>query len=184
MRILSITNHPVPARRAGPRLFLASLGAAVVLQGCVQRPPAHTPLPVYAIDQTGAAHTCTVSPLAPALTAGQPSSATMTLANDGGWCALAVHQGGPAPFTAGLLTTRAEHGKVYVHSVGDDTRIDYTPEQRFGGSDAFVVTLIPGDATVRVAASVAAPPEPPPAVVPPVAKSTPKKPLRKVRAKK
>ncbi len=107
----------------------------------------------------------------------------MTLANDGGWCAVSVHQDGPTPFTAGLLTTRADHGKVYVHSVGDDTRIDYTPEPGFGGNDAFTVTLLPGNATIQVAATVAAPPAPPPVAAPPP-KPVPKKPLRKIVPKK
>jgi hypothetical protein len=41
--------------------------------------------------------------------------------------------------------------------VGDETRIDYTPDRRFAGSDAFTVKLIPGDATIKVAVTVTAP---------------------------
>jgi hypothetical protein len=36
------------------------------------------------------------------------------------------------------------------------TRIDYTPNKGFVGTDAFAVKLIPGDATVRVAVTAAA----------------------------
>ena len=49
------------------------------------------------------------------------------------------------------------HGKVLIHSVGDDTRIDYTPDPRFSGNDAFTVKLIPGDATIRAGVAVAPP---------------------------
>jgi len=142
-------------------------------------------LPVYAIDQAGAAHSCVASPLSPALAIGKQSTATLTLTNDGGWCAVAVHQDGPVPFTAGLLTTRPEHGKVFVHSVGDETRIDYTPESRFGGNDSFAVQLVPGDAVLRIAATVSITPEAAaPAEAPPPVKPVPKKPLRKVPARK
>ena len=166
-------------------LSAAALGAGMVatlaLQACAPRTPAvaHVPHPVYAIDQAGAAHTCAVTPLTPALAAGKESAATMTLSNDGGWCAISVHQDGPEPFTAGLLTARPGHGKVFVHSVGDETRIDYTPEPTFGGTDSFVVRLVPGDAVIRIADTVAAPPAPPPVVTPPPIKKLPKKPLPK-----
>ena len=63
--------------------------------------------------------------------------------------AITVAQSGRAPFSAGLLTSPPAHGKVLVHAVGDETRIDYTPTRGFTGSDAFAVTLIPGDPVVR-----------------------------------
>ena len=182
--VLSTADSPSPARhRFGPALFAAALAATAALQACAPQRPTHTPLPVYAIDQAGAAHTCTVSPLAPAMSAGKNSSATMALSNDGGWCAVSTHQDGPAPFTAGLLTTRPEHGKVFVHSVGDETRLDYTPEAGYGGNDTFAVTLIPGDETVQVTATVAAPPAPPAAAVPPPAKPPVKKSPRRLLKK-
>jgi hypothetical protein len=43
---------------------------------------------------------------------------------------------------------------VLIHQVGDTTRIDYTPEPNFTGSDTFAVTLIPGDAVIRTAVKV------------------------------
>ncbi len=59
-----------------------------------------------------------------------------------------------APFDAGLLAAPAQHGKVLIHTVGNDTRIDYTPAARYAGADAFAVRLIPGDATIRVTVTV------------------------------
>lgn len=106
----------------------------------------------------------------------------MRLDNDGGWCALATHQDGPVPFIAGLLTTRPEHGKVFVHSVGDDTRLDYTPEPHFGGNDSFAVQLVPSDAVIRVVVMASIGPE---AAAPRVAPQPPvKKSLRRVPLKK
>lgn len=174
-------------RNIGTALFVAAIATTLALQACAPRPQAvHTPLPVYAIDQAGAAQSCKATPPTPPLAAGKESTATMTLANDGGWCAIAMHQDGPAPYTAGLLTTRPEHGKVFIHSVGDDTRIDYTPEPRFGGNDSFAVQLVPGDAVVRIAAMVSITPEA--AAAPPVAAPPPpppvKKPSRKIPVRK
>ncbi len=78
----------------------------------------------------------------------------MTMGNDGGWCAINIDNGGK-PFDAGLLVAEPSHGKVYIHSVGDETRIDYTPTARFTGTDAFVVKLLPGGAVLRASVTVA-----------------------------
>jgi hypothetical protein len=141
------------------RFHLGAAALGLGLAGCAEKPRVsqHTSLPVYAIDLQGGAASCTVSK--PTLAPGAEAPVTMTVANDGGWCAVAVSQDGPAPFAANLL----------IHGVGDQTRIDYTPERGFTGSDAFAVRLIPGDAVIRAAVSVtpgsasvapAAPPEP------------------------
>lgn len=77
----------------------------------------------------------------------------MQVGNDGGWCAIHVQQDGK-PYKAGLLTQTAEHGTVFIHPVGDDTRIDYTPAPGYVGRDNFVVQLIPGNPTIRVTVTV------------------------------
>ncbi len=46
---------------------------------------------------------------------------------------------------------------MLIHEVGDDTRIDYTPDRRFTGSDSFTVKLIPGEERLKVAVTVTAP---------------------------
>ena len=156
--------------------------AAVALQGCAQKPPLapHTSLPVYQTDLLGAAKVCTVAN--PALQPGKTVDVAMAVTNDGGWCAITVHQAGPEPYAAGLLAGRPAHGKVLVHSVGDETRVDYTPVARFAGTDGFSVRLLPGDPVIRVAVTVArgaatAAPEPakPEAKPPAKAKAKPKK---------
>ena len=77
----------------------------------------------------------------------------MKLGNDGGWCAIGVANGG-APYDTELLTEPPAHGSVYIHPVGNATRIDYTPDARFSGSDSFVVKLLPGSPVLRVSVAV------------------------------
>ena len=77
----------------------------------------------------------------------------MSVGNDGGWCALTLSTSG-RPYAAGLLTARPAHGRVYIHTVGSTTRIDYTPAAQYAGADSFTVKMEPGDAVARVAVSV------------------------------
>jgi hypothetical protein len=147
-------GHPGAKRIAiRPLAWLAIVLIGTLLQACGKPGPAGSRLRVYAADVAGAAKTCEVPNISP--TAGQTTEASIKMVNDGGWCALTAHQGGPKPFEAGLLTTRPGHGNVLIHEVGDETRIDYTPDSGFAGADSFTVHLIPGDASVRVAVTVA-----------------------------
>lgn len=77
----------------------------------------------------------------------------MRVGNDGGWCGISVQLDGQ-PYAAGLLTESPAHGNVFIHPVGDSTRIDYTPEAGFTGTDRFVVQLIPGNAAIRATVTV------------------------------
>jgi hypothetical protein len=138
-------------------VLAAGIVVASLLAGCAKGPDAAagSTLRVYAADLAGAAKVCDVPKVTPVAAAG--AGAPMKMANDGGWCGISVHQDGPKPFEAGLLTERPKHGTVLIHEVGDDTRIDYTPDRGFAGSDAFVVKLIPGNATIQAAVTVTAP---------------------------
>jgi hypothetical protein len=136
--------------------WLALLLTCTLLQACgPNAAPAGSRLRVFAADMMGAAQTCEAHEIAPA--AGQTIEGAMKLSNDGGWCGLLAHQEGPKPFEAGLLAARPGHGSVLIHEVGDNTRIDYTPDRGFSGTDSFAVKLIPGDAKVIVAVTVTAP---------------------------
>ena len=109
------------------------------------------------MDQTGAAKSCTVPKVTPE--DGKETSVPMQVGNSGGWCAISVSQpgskeSGPVPYKSGLLTGRPSHGKVYIHTVGDATRIDYTPAPDYAGPDNFTVSLIPGSAVLRVDVTV------------------------------
>jgi hypothetical protein len=131
-------------------LWLATAATALLLQACAQQPSGPPPR-VFAADMTGAAKVCTAPPVTP--TSGHTVDAAIKLGNDGGWCAITVNNNG-RPFDAGLLASAPEHGKVLIHTVGNDTRIDYTPPARYAGADAFTVRLLPGDAMIRVTATV------------------------------
>lgn len=137
-------------RRATTVVRCCLLATPLLLEACA-RPPAKPGLPVYSVDLQGGASQCSASH--PDLQPGKETSATMRVGNDGGWCGISVTRN-DRPYGAGLLITRAQHGTVFIHPVGDNTRIDYTPEHGYAGPDSFVVQLVPGDAKLRVAVTV------------------------------
>jgi hypothetical protein len=141
-------------RATNPAGWLAMAATALLLQACAEKPPPGPAPRLFAADQAGGAKTCVVPKVTPV--AGQETQVAVKVGNDGGWCGITVSNGGK-PFPAGLLTTTPMHGKVLIHTVGNDTRIDYTPERGFAGADAFNVKLIPGDATIRASVSVGPP---------------------------
>ena len=144
-------------RRRGGRFVAGGMIAALALlaQSCAKAPPPPASTArLYASDLSGGARHCDVPSVTPA--AGKDTPVTMTVGNDGGWCGLTVASDGK-PFAAGLLTTEPAHGRVYIHTVGDATRIDYTPETQFVGGDAFDVELLPGAARLKVTVTVARP---------------------------
>lgn len=130
------------------------LAGIALLQGCGETPsrPAASRERIYAADLTGAAKVCDAPKLAPA--AAKAADVAIKLGNDGGWCGIYAHQDGPKPFDAGLLTRRPEHGSVTIHTVGDNTRIDYVPDRGRTGTDSFTVKLLPGAAVLQVAVTV------------------------------
>ena len=145
--------HPAQTRNTSGkarrffRAFFAFLMSGLALQGCAEK--AVPTVRVYAADVQGGAKQCDAP--RPTPSAGQTTDVAMKLANDGGWCGISVSQTGP-----GLLTTRPAHGTVLVHQVGDVTRIDYTPAHGYAGSDNFAIKMLPNDATLHVAVTVAA----------------------------
>jgi len=138
---------------ARPKYLAAGvlLPALLLGVGCQERPAGVAATRIYAIDQNGRARTCN----APAAdtSAGKPTEATISMSNEGGWCGVTTRAGN-RPYTAGLVQTRAQHGIVHIHTVGDDTRVDFVPDAGFSGSDKFSVRLIPGNAVLNVAVTV------------------------------
>lgn len=128
--------------------------AGILLQGCGQKPsaPQGAQPRLFASDFQGEAKNCTASK--PELTPGKETAATISVANDGGWCAISVTDGGK-PYATGLLIEPPSRGSVYVHPVGNATRIDYTPDAGFSGNDTFTVRLLPESPVLRVAVTVA-----------------------------
>ena len=139
------------ARGAG----LGLLATGLLLQGCAPQQaagPAASGAREYEVDQQGEARVCTV-PKPPALADGKEAALPMTVGNNGGWCGIDLTRNG-GPYAYGLLTARPAHGKVLIHTVGDRTRIDYTPAPGYAGPDSFIARLSPGEATLRVTVTV------------------------------
>lgn len=123
-----------------------------LLAGCAEKPAPPAPQArVFASDFVGGSKRCTVPAVSPV--DGKETPVALSVGNDGGWCAIGVQQNRKA-YAAGLLIQSPAHGKVFIHPVGDTTRIDYTPDRGFTGADAFVVKLIPGDAVLRASVTV------------------------------
>lgn len=134
--------------------WLTMATATALLQGCAAPPPSAPATRIFAADVAGGAKTCVVPKISPV--AGQEGQVAVRVGNDGGWCGITISNGGK-PYAAGLLTANPAHGKVFIHTVGDDTRIDYTPDHGFTGSDAFAVKLIPGEAAIKASVAVVPP---------------------------
>ena len=147
-----MNNNGWVGHRSG---WLVLAMTSILLAACTEtkRPSAGPTGRVFAADLAGGAKTCEASK--PQLSDGTSADAQMRVGNDGGWCAISVTRDN-RPFDSGLLTARPTHGKVFVHKVGDTTRIDYTPDRGYAGPDSFAVKLLPGDSTVRVAVTVQA----------------------------
>ncbi len=138
-----------PRRAAWPA---AALTAACLIQGCTPPRVAASGTRLYASDLAGGARVCTVPTVT--ITHGQESDVAMTVGNDGGWCGITIAQPSGQPYAAGLVTIPPTRGKVYIHTVGDATRIDYTPDAGFTGKDNFAVRTVPGNDLLRVAVTV------------------------------
>ncbi len=135
------------------RHLLALFLPTLVLAGCATpaQQAARSLSPVYAADLSGKAASCTAPE--EKLTDGKPSTVAMATGG-GGWCGILVTRDGK-PLDAGLLTQRPHNGSVYVHLVGDDTRVDYIPRPGAVGADSFTVKFIPGDETMQVTVNAA-----------------------------
>jgi hypothetical protein len=129
--------------------WLCLAAAALLTEGCVNQQGQWNG--IYTIDTVGGAKTCVAPQASPP--DGKAVLAQMQVSDEGGWCGIIANRGGVA-YDSYLLITRPGHGKVFAHHVGSNTRIDYTPDTGFVGTDRFAVRLIPGDAVVEGAVSV------------------------------
>lgn len=130
------------------KAWLCLAATMILTQGCA---PQGQWSGVFRADMTGGARTC-VAP-ATSVADGQSVVAQMQVSNEGGWCGITTSRGGTA-FASYLLVTRPAHGRVFAHRVGGNTRIDYTPDQGFTGTDSFAVRMIPGNAVIQGAVNV------------------------------
>ncbi len=149
----------MPRKPALVAARVSVLFALAFVAGCVEKPStAASGVKLYAFDLAGAARRC-AAPADVKLAPGQETQVAMSVSNEGGWCAFKVDQsdaklGGPKPFAASLVTVRAAHGKVYIHTVGNDTRVDYTPDARYAGPDGFTIEMLPGELSIHTNVTV------------------------------
>jgi hypothetical protein len=127
----------------GARIRLA-LSATLVgvasLQGCAPKPGiVEEAAPSPDLYGRVPARACEVTPIV--LHDGGESTTTMTVTNDGGFCAAALSDQSGRPFEVGLVTAPPTHGKPLIHTVGNKTDIDYTPTRGFVGNDSFIIRL-------------------------------------------
>ena len=137
------------------KTLLAVALAVMALQGCA---PRLTPAQVAAEEVSeGRSATCDASVLN--IAAGGSDNATISMTNDG-WCAVHAVEKDGQPFALGLVTARPAHGFLNIHKAFGRTRIEYHPDERYVGPDAFTVALRANttgapDAKVQVAVAVA-----------------------------
>lgn len=126
--------------------------AVLTVQGCA--PQATSPTMTAQESNEGKASTCTAS--AVDLAAAAPATIAMT--NDG-WCGPTITDKAGNAFALGLVTAYPVHGHILIHVVANRTRVEYTPDGRYVGPDAFTVALRPRaqgapDAKVQFAVTV------------------------------
>lgn len=136
----------------------------VALAGCEKPPPPAPPPPPPPPPPPHVgpppAVRCDVSPVD--LPDGGAAAVTLTLSNEGGYCAVALTGTGGKPFDAPLLSTLPKHGVVKVIRYNGKNSVEYVPATGYVGADAFTVRFIragkPGyavlSATVTIAGAV------------------------------
>lgn len=132
------------------RWFMVMGVAALALQGCKEPPPVLAP-PVEPADEAGHAAKCQVDPNPVVLNGKDAVDVKLSVANDGGWCAVRLAQSKSA-----LLRTPPQHGSVYFRNVRDITRLQYTPAPGYTGPDSFTFQLVPSGAPIRTTVDVTA----------------------------
>lgn len=139
----------------------ALLVAVLAFPGCAlfEQQKAAPTAPALAAE-TGGARTCTVPALD--LSTQGSATATMTVSNEGGWCAVRATEKDGQPFALGLVRGRPDHGRVFIDKYGAETRVQYTPASGYTGADSFTVALRgksagAADVTIRVTVTVVKP---------------------------
>ena len=134
------------------RLILAAV-AVLALQACAPRPTPQT-VEVDPLNE-GIAKTCTYSPVQP--TPGASVEANITMTNDG-WCAFRASEKLGSAYLLGLVKQRPQHGELQIRKWNGESRVEYTANPGYTGSDRFTVALRPqgggADATIVLTATV------------------------------
>jgi len=149
---------PVKARKLASFFADAAL-VAVLLAGCAKPPPPLVvepppPLPPHLGPPPAA--TCTVAPFHVA--DGGTAAISMTVSNDGGYCAATLTTAAGAPFDAPLEPQTPAHGTAAVVQYNHKTSVEYVATPGYVGHDSFTAELIikgqPGYTTLNVTVDV------------------------------
>ena len=115
--------------------LIAFAAATLALQGCTNTPAPQIAGPDF---NEGQAKTCMATPVDFSNAASATAKISMT--NDG-WCAVRTTEKDSQPFLLGLMKARPAHGHVVIQKVGSQTRVEYTADNRYVGTDTFAVSL-------------------------------------------
>jgi hypothetical protein len=148
--------------RVQPRLLVSSILPLVclgaLLAGCAKPPAPVAEAPAALPPHLGPppAANCTVMPFHVA--DGGTAEVSMSVSNDGGYCAATLTTAGGTPYDAPLVPEKPLHGEDSVVQYNGKTSVEYTANTGFVGKDRFVVKLIvkgqPGYTTLNVSADV------------------------------
>ncbi len=139
-------------------LGLSTLSMAAVLAGCAKPPAPVAEAPTRLPPHLGPppAALCTVAPFH--VVDGGSASISMTISNDGGYCAASLVAGSGQPFDAPLVPALPVHGSETVVKYNGRTSVEYAATPGFVGHDGFTVHLIlkgqPGYTTLNVGVDV------------------------------
>ena len=79
---------------------------------------------------------------------------SMTVSNEGGWCAKAYNRNRTGPFTGGDIIDAPAHGQARVRHARTNSLLEYRATSGYVGSDRFTATLTPGGGTYIVEVTV------------------------------
>ena len=141
------------------RTLTSILAFGVLLAGCQPKAPppvaeAPPPLPPHAGPPP--ATSCKVAPFH--VTDGGAAPVSMSVSNEGGYCAATLTASSGKPYDAPLVPVLPLHGKPHVVKYNGQTSVEYRPAEGFVGHDSFVVKLIvkdqPGYTTLNMSVDV------------------------------
>ena len=125
-----------------PPILFGPLTALSLMAGCAKPPPPIVEAPSALPPHLGPppAASCVVAPFNVA--DGGTATISMTVSNDGGYCAAALTAANGQPFDAPLVPQKPVHGEDSVVQYNHKTSIEYTANQGYVGHDQFTVKLI------------------------------------------
>jgi hypothetical protein len=147
----------VQARRL-VRFIAPLIGLGSLLAGCAKPPAPIVEVPPALPPHLGPppAATCLVTPFHVA--DGGSADVSMTISNDGGYCAATLTASSGKPFDAPLVPQKPAHGDDSVVEYNGKTSVEYSANQGYVGHDGFTVRLIlkgqPGYTTLNVSVDV------------------------------